>query len=668
MLAPDWTWFTAVPIVLAVVALLWIPGTALAAGLGAGRWPAIALAPLMTTGLVSVGGILTALVGIRWGLGAVLFWLIAVPVLVCGIRLLLSRSGRRVWRFDAPTVRWWEVAVGLAIAVVVAGYVFRAGTVRPGNIPQQSDQIYHLGLVRWMLDAGNLSSLTADGFNYPEALRFYPAAFHDVAATVVLLTGAPIVVVESSLLLVSCGLVFPLGMMLMLNTLVAADRGLVWLTGLLALSFTGSPWKVMVWGAVWAQVYGSVFIPAVVAVYGWGLRQVFAGRHWGSAALLFGVGLSGITLAHTSATFGAATGGLLLSVALSLHHALRGPGAGRVRDPGVGPARNRHQVRRWLPFAGFVALAVLAPLAATRLAPPGLAQQGETHRSVAETVIGVVTFWGERATPTRLASAGLFAFAVIGGAVCVRRGRDWWLAATGLVFLVLGSVLDATGTGLVWPWTWPWYNWAFRVQGVTDIYALALVVIGAGVVLAGGRRLGETADGRARPLTVVTTGLVLAALLAVVAVQSRAAARLISPLYKLSGAAAWITTDKARALVTLSGRMPPDAVVATNPWRGGQFLYLLGPQRTVIPTEKSYGSDISLISGGLKNMTTDPAVCGAVERQRVTYVITGGAMTAGNEQWYAKYAAIDEVDEQGGFRVVARADPYTLWKVPDCRT
>ncbi|WOP20097.1 DUF6541 family protein [Raineyella sp. LH-20] len=658
MLAPDWTWFTAVPVVLAIVALLWVPGSALALGLGAGRWPSLALAPLMTTGLVSVGAILTALAGVRWGLGAVLLWLVGVPVVVCGVRFVLVRVGRRPWRFDAPAVRWWEAAVGLAVAVVVAAYVFQAGTVRPGNIPQQSDQIYHLGLVRWMLDTGDLSSLTADGFNYPDAPRFYPAAFHDVAATVVLLTGAPIVVVENSLLLVSCGLVFPLGMMLLLNTLVAADRRLVVLTGVLALAFTGSPWKVMVWGAVWAQAYGSVFIPGLLAVYGWGLRQVFVGRNWGSAALLFAVAVPGISLAHTSATFGAAAGGLVLSVAVALQHALREP----------------RSVRRWLPFAGAVALAVVGPLAATRLAPGGLAQQGAKDFSPTKTLLGVVTFWGEPQTPARLAGIGLFLLFLVGVVACLRRGKDWWLAATGLVFVVLGSALDAVGTGAVWPWTWPWYNWAFRVQGVTDIYALALVVVGAGAVLARTRRLGgasraggEDGTRRLRPGAVIASGLVLAAVLAIVAVQARAAARLISPFYRRAGAAAWITPEKARALVTLSAQMPPDAVVAANPWRGGQFLYLLGPQRTVIRTEKVYGSDVSQISDGLKRVTTDPAVCAAVKRQGVGYVITGGTMTTGNEQWYAKYAAIDEVGEQGGFRVVARADPYTLWAVPDCR-
>ncbi|MEA5153955.1 DUF6541 family protein [Raineyella sp.] len=737
MLAPDWTWPSAVPLVLAAVALLWVPGAALAAGLGAGRWPAVALGPLMTTGLVSVGGIITPFLGLRWTRPVAVAWLLLPPLLAWGVRLLLprlgvlrrhagarprsdarprvgvesrngvesrvgaaqqvgarSRGAARPWSLAAPPVRWWEVAAGCVVAVLVAVRVFRSATVRPGNIPQQSDQIYHLGLVRWMLDNGNISSLTADGFNFPDEPRFYPAAFHDLAATLVQFTGAPVVVAENVLLLVACALVYPLAMMFLLNTLFPGRRGLVALAGALALAFTGSPWKVMVWGAVWAQAFGTVFIPAVVGVYGWGLHQMFTRQHWGSAALLLAVGLPAITLAHPSALFGAAAGCLVLSVAFALRHALAGP-----RD-----------VRRWLPVAGFLALAVLGPVAATGWAPRGLSLPGDRSLSLTRTVIGVLTFWGESHLATQIASAGLFLFALIGMVVCVRGSRrgDWWLAATGVIFIVLGSLLDAHGTAWVWPWTWPWYNWAFRVQGVTDVYALALVAIGAAALLGRASRLRRAVRPAAGPvgpvagpgvravadpvgpatptgvgpaaqhaigpaagpvaglLSGLAAGLVLAGVLAIVVVQSKAAIRLVGPLYKLSGTAAWITTDKAEALTELSRRMPADAVVAANPWRGGQFLYLLGPQRTAIPTEKTYGDDVGLISHGLADVMSDPAVCAAVERQGVTYVITGGNMTAGNEQWYGKYAAVDEVSTAGGFRVVAHVDPYTLWSVPAC--
>ena len=109
-----------------------------------------------------------------------------MPVLVAAVRLAIVRSGRKPWRLAAPTVEVWQVVVGLAFSLVLASLVMTEGTQAPGYIPQQGDQIFHLGTVRSMLDSGSVSSLAADGLNHREDPVFYPAAFHAVAATAVL--------------------------------------------------------------------------------------------------------------------------------------------------------------------------------------------------------------------------------------------------------------------------------------------------------------------------------------------------------------------------------------------------------------------------------------------------------------------------------------------------
>lgn len=631
------------PVVVAVIAVLWIPGAALASGLGAGRWPAIALAPVMTTSLLSVGGIVTALVGVRWGLGAALFWVLVVPAAVWGVRLLLIRTGRRPWRFAAPPVRVWELVVGLAVALLITSWVFVVATVRPGNIVQDSDTIYHLGLVRWMLDSGSLSSLTADGFNNPDTMPFYPAAFHDVAAVVVQFTGAPIVVVDNSLLLVSSALIYPIGLMFMLNTLVATDRRLVLLAGVLSAILPYFPWRIMVWGALWAQVYGLLLIPAVLTVYCWGLLQVFRRQHWGSAALLFLVAVPGITLSHTSATFGVASGAILFSVAVSLSHALRTSGRWR-----------------WLPVAGFVLVGILGPALGAVVAPTGMYTSKATPMPIRKAFAGVVTLWSSTENAKQFAGIAIVGLALIGCVALVRRGgHDWWLPATAVVFFVLGNAVYAWGTKYIWPFIWPWYSETSRVLAIAGVFLLAMMIVGVGWLLSLAQRMGR--------FGIAWTVLVAAALVPLMVVQLGTVVSMIGGPYQRTGMWGWITDSKAQALRELSHQMPADAVVAANPWRGGMFLYLLGPQRTVIPTEKSYGHDLETIAAGLKNVTTDPEVCRSVHRQQVTYVLTGGTIVEGNQKWYAKYAAIDEVSEQGGFRQVATAGQYRLWAVPACQ-
>ncbi|WP_139283095.1 DUF6541 family protein [Raineyella antarctica] len=632
----------AIPVILALVALLWIPGTALAGGLGSGRWPAVALAPLMTTGLISVGAIITALVGLRWGIAVALFWLVVVPALVWAARMLIAHTGRTPWRFDAPTVRVWQVVLGLAVSVALASCIVHGGTQAPGYIPQQGDQIFHLGTVRSMLDSGNLSSLTADGLNHREAPVFYPAAFHGVAATAVMFTGAPIVVVENSLLLVTAALTFPLGMMLMLNTLVARDRHLVLLSGVFSLAFTVFPWVLMVRGAVWAQVFGSAFIPAVVAVYGWGVAQAFLGKNWGSSALLFVVSVPALFLAHSSALFAAVAAAVMLSLAYALKHALDAP-----RNP-----------RQWLPLAVFAVLAVLANVLGALVAPAGMAKDVKVHLPAQQVIAGIATSWGSTDHPSQVAGLVLTGLALIGAVLCFEHRKDWWLSATWASFMAITTLLYANGTGLVWQWTWPWYNFGFRVEAIMAIFAVPLVVLGVSRML--------HLAGRWRP-TVLLIVLLCLALLPVMNVQAQTATKTLRNMYRWDSATGWISSDEVRALVKLSAKMPPDAVVATSPWRGGQYLYIVGTQHTAIPTEKSSGRDDKIVSKGLKDMATDRTVCAAAKRMGISYVITGGnGLPFETFDWHLDQAGIDDVGESGGFRRVAYVAPYVLWSVPDC--
>lgn len=647
MLAPEWSWWTAMPVVVAMVAYLWIPGTALASGLGARLWPALVLGPLMTTALVAGGGIVTGALGIRWGIGVALVWLLAVPGAVWLVRWFVLRSrGGASWRFAPPPVIWWEVGVGLIGSLLIGCYVFYAGAVRPGNVAQGSDAVYHLGLVRYMLDTGTISSLVADGFNHPATPSFYPAAFHGVTATFVLFTGTPIVVAESVLLLVSCALIFPVGMMLMLNTLVATDRRLVLLAGFLSLSVTAFPWRVLVWGPVWAQLYGSVFIPALLAVFGWGLMTVFRGENWVSPALLFLVGLGGLVLAHTSAALGAIAGGILLGLAVAVRHALT------VRRGVIG----------WLPAGAFVVFGVAAPLVGVLVVPPGQDTPTVAHLTIPQIVSGLLTSWYGRNTVELQGGFLITLLAVIGGGVALRRKDQWWLSAIAAVFYAVTSFTYARGSALVWPLTWPWYNGSYRVHGAAAVYMVPLVIVGLAWLL------GLAGEWRTRTQTIAWRVVVCVAALGLIFVQTRAAVAMVGTIYKLKGQAAWITSTEARALERLSRAMPPDAVVAADPLRGSQFLYLLGPQRTAIPSEKASGSDVELLGSSIHKVASDPAVCAAVKRLNVTYAITGGVVVRGFESYDPPFAGLAAISEEGGFRVVARDSGYVLWQVPDCRS
>ncbi|WOQ16443.1 DUF6541 family protein [Raineyella sp. W15-4] len=693
MLAPDWSWWGSVPVILAALALLWIPGTLLAAGLGAGRWPSIALAPVLTTALVAVGGIVCGAAGIHWGLGPLLVVGLGLPLVVLVVRLLLARvRPRGVWpRLGAPDVPVLEIVVGGGIAAVVAATTVVRGLAHPGDFPQQPDTIYHLGLVRYFLDSGSISSLTADGFNHPSMPSFYPAAFHGLAASLVLLTQAPVIIVVQSLLVVTAAVVWPLGLMFLMGALFPGNRPVVLVSGVLASAIPGFPFLVSVWGPLWPVEYGYALIPAVLAVVGLGLADVFGLSHglgpagtsgpshgsgrvqrsgrrsWVSAGLLFLVALPGITLAHPSATYAAAAGGVALAAAACWRYA-REPRRTEAEEPmertgaeepaGVeeptGKTR-RAAWNRWIPLGALVLAVVVGFLVSARVAPAGLRETSYDRVDPPAALIGLVSLWAPRPERYQIAGSAVLVLILLGAVATLVRRRGIWLLPVWGAFMVLGYLTSYQPGSLTWPFTWPWYNLPVRLQGVAAVFGVPLAALGVTWLL-------RLLSGRLRVLQAV----VIIGVAVVAGVQIRSNASEIAKVTRFGGDYAWVNAGELSALREFSRVLPDDAVVAADPWMGGMFLYLVGPEDTVIHTEKSWGTDVDLMASGLDRVRADPAVCSAVRRERVAYVITGGTphITAGDST--AAYVGIDDVAAAGGFRVVDRAGPYTLWAVPEC--
>ena len=103
----------------------------------------------------------------------------------------------------------------------------------------------------------------------------------------------------------------------------------------------------------------------------------------------------------------------------------------------------------------------------------------------------------------------------------------------------------------------------------------------------------------------------------------------LGPVYRPADPrAVLLPVSSDRALEQLARSVPPDAVVADNPWRGHALLYAFGSRRVVFFSEKAVTTpDRKLVADQLYLAGTPYGglVCGAVRRLDVTYVITGGA-------------------------------------------
>lgn len=647
MLAPDWTWWTTVPVIVVTVLVLWIPGTVLAKGLGATWWPAVAVAPALTVSLVAVGGIAIDLAGLSWGIGTLLMVGLLLPALVWVARWMLVRSGRRVPRLEVPAVDPRAVVLGVLVAAGVALGVLVTAQTRPGDIPQMPDVISHLGIVRYFLDNGTISSLVADGFNRPSAPGFYPAAFHAVAATLVMLTGAPVVVADTVVLLVASAFVWPVGLIFLVGSLLDARSRTLVATGLVASAALGFPFLLLVYGPLWPLAFSFTLVPAIITLFALAVRGLLAHGPWLVAAVTAVVIGPGLALAHTSAVFVAMVACFVILAAALVSFGRESTG---------------NWALRWSPLVGLLVAGVVGVVALAYVAPEGMKNTNYGHFGWRKALAGLVTLWSRREDTHQVASILLLALMVVGAVVAFRTRGARWLAVTWLWFLGLAFANSAIDATVTWPLTWPWYNVPVRTQAVATLFGLPLAALGVSALIGAAVRLPR--GGR------VAAGLMTAVVAVLVGVQAWAISFHLDRYYVLfTPERARLLPEEAAALEELSDVLPDEAVVATSPWKGGQFLPAIGPEQVLIPTETAVNldPDMMLIGTELDGVLEDPQVCAAVQREGVTHVITGGRETWNAAGRTAPYEGIEDISQAEGFTPVVTAGPYTLWQMPTCQ-
>jgi hypothetical protein len=180
--------------VLIAVLLLTAPGAILARAAGL-RWPlAVAVAPVLTYGLVALAIVPFGAIGIPWNALSAAAALVAVSGLLFGFRVLLTR------RRGAPPaaqrggldVAALTAGVGVVVGALLIGVAAWRGIPQWQSIPSNWDAVWHANTVRWILETGQASPTHMGELRNVEtkAALYYPSAFHALAAVLAQLTAA----------------------------------------------------------------------------------------------------------------------------------------------------------------------------------------------------------------------------------------------------------------------------------------------------------------------------------------------------------------------------------------------------------------------------------------------------------------------------------------------
>ena len=656
------SWVEALPAVLTAAAVLLLPGLAVALAAGLRGIPALGLAAPLSVTTVGLTAVVVGRLGVPFGLAAV----VVAAALVAGVavvasRFLPGRTREHPERIMSPimspiisTVMSTASAMaGAALGGTCAAVAVARGIGQPDVFPQTFDAIFHLSAVWRVLHTGDGSSLTLGTVSAPgRSVAFYPGAWHDVVALVAETSGASVVVAANAVSIGIAALVWPLGCVLLARQVVGSRPGVLFAAGVLSAGFGASPYLLLSYGTLWPNALANALLPSVLACAVSVLLTRPARDPEGldrARALAVGLAvLPGLALAHPNAVTSAM---LYLTVMALVSLAIWGFGA------------RANPVTRATAAGG--AMVMVAAEAWFVAASPVFAATRATSWPARQTLAQAAGEWAFSA-PMRSPIPWLAAFLVlVGCVVAARRPALRWLvlahAAAGAAFVLVSGSDGPIARAL----SGPWYDDSFRFAALLGVTAVPLAAIGLERLSAAGSRSVARAAPRVRAVApqAVTgaSAVVLAAL--TVGMYAGANSRVVGAWYhgqSLAGPAERSMLERLPELV------PPGELIAGNPWNGSPLASPLGNRATVFPhVSGSWDPDRALLATSLNQATERPAVCAAVRRLNVGYVIDGSIAFWKGDRRQTRYPGL-EIEGHTGFAPEASGVRLTLYRVTAC--
>lgn len=614
-----------------MVAVLLVPGLAVGAVAGLRGWLLVGSAPVLTYGIVAVGGPLTPTLFGGWSVWMLALWSGFFCLAGAAVRLVSKRSfGLR--RVDTGIEPNWlpRHHAGVALLVVattaVGLYVTGAASNHFANPHQFWDAVFHANAARFIADTGLSDPSALRAISEPaNANFFYPNGYHIELATSLQLTGVDLV----RLLNLHAGLLAGLFGLSLVTLLRAAGARpvLVASVAILSAAFTSFPYGLEYFGPVWPFATGVAVLSGFVALF-------VATLNGGNPTLVFCTALGAVGLV-----------GLHPSVAISAAILCAAFLAQRWITARLVPRRE---------LMLLVAIGMLAAINAT-------SQLISSARSVTESGVDWPTDSDPGSALGRLLFLNLggpwpqwwLVVVAVLGLVGIRalRTLSWWLLG-GLVFVALYTASASYNGRLAELLTAPWWNDRWRLAALS---MLPMVLLAAnGMVVA--RDLLLKAAFRVRRgtenLAWVRSGALAVVVLALVVLtnglyinRNRAA---IYTAY-----ADWnqgLTVTERTAIDELAKLVGNGQLVMNDPSDGSAWMLALTGIRPVFghvvstaPAARSAGMERATLYQSFNELDTNPDIQHMVRDLHITYVFAGVGKVYGNDQSAPGMSNLDSV-------------------------
>ena len=673
--------------VFVAVIVLFLPGYLGFRVIGQSRSFSLALAPLFSSGLFGLLGIVYAMIGVPSGVISVFI----MPTTALALLLILLSVWRGKTSSDGRKLPLSVIALAAIFGLLVGGYVFVLRLPRTDAIFQGWDNIAHLNFIRAFFDSGNWSSLHPSGYLTAGDMAispvasgtFYPAVWHEVCALVVLMSGAEVAKAINAVNYVFASLVYPLGTVCALRVFFGQDRRTLYCGAIVSVSFAQFPWVLIIFGPIFPNLASFCCIPAALALGGSAIRSLFERKHSiPSILMLLAICLS-LGLLQPNALF---TFAIMLFFYVGwtiFSHASSYRIAG-------------HRISSLACMDIFYAICLVLWIAIyhSPFIASLLTYHWDSYANVQQACINVLTAgygygFGQN-TPAQL----LLAFMVIVGILAIlKQGRHSWMVQTYFLVCIMCIVDAATDGQLKSILCSIWYTDPSRVASMCAMAAVPLAAVGLTETVAFFHRtLAPTAKTSALSPLGVAVGVVacfaflnFARFYAIPGWQQAGIQDAygyydgaLQSYYSLDADTSALTQEEQDFADEVVSIVPEDALVINDPADGSLVLYGTDGLRCYYRTGFGYGADegesadSQLIRTSLNDISTNQAVREAADRIGARYVLL---LDRGDmKMTWLRFMVTGENDFEGitdidddtpGFKLILEQDGMRLYEIAE---
>lgn len=650
-------WAVCASLLLAVV-----PGAAVLVAARLRGWVLVA-SPLVTYGIVTIGGALCTWTGISWSIWGLLLstvlWVAVALALSAFVPQVLqpvvtddsdSTEGSPVTGEHAEVASplthrlTWKVH-GLVAACAAFGGLFGAYVLRRGmgslnSVVQDWDGVFHGAVVRWIADTGDLSQSSIAQLNNRETVEtfFYPSSWHGLAAL-----GWDLGVDSVPRLLNAGSLMMPILLAFGIAGLVLrATRNPV-MAGASAILVTMP--SALVFDTLWRGplipfAVGLAMVPALVLLFDKALTQRSTGLF-----LATGLAAGGVVGVHPSGVYTA----FIFLVPWILQRWITR------RQLIVGDLLS-------IVAIGFVAALVAAPSLLTAISASTGARQDWPAVETAGQAVGEALLLNHARSGPQWA---IVLLAVV-GVLTFRRVRGlWWFWVAGIISLGLFVLAAAYDTPLAEDLTAPWWNDRWRFAAMVGMFVAVAAGVGVAAIV---ERVPRWVAGLTPVGIKTATAGVVVVLVGSFSMLSHAgyAEQNSSRMYWNFQSGSVIGQDDLELWSKAADIVPEGQMVLNDPTDGSTWMLAMeglrpffGGITLAIPNQAGLTATQEAILFHLSDIATDQEVRDIVDEYGIEYVIVGDGWIHG----MSRAAGFLDLEDNPSFELVEQVGEAQLFRI-----